>query len=93
MRHDDWPKLVTLFQAALHNDLSPQRENVAPITDFTGRPSSNQVSKFLRSADFNLVSITESNIELAVNVSEFVRFMDGLHPLIHQHTRKELELI
>lgn len=89
MRHDDWPQLVPLFQSALNNAPSPERNNVAPFTAFTGRSASTPVSTFLRSSDFQYVSLSEAQLESVLNVSMLIKYMDELHPLIYQNMQKE----
>lgn len=81
-RHDEWPQLVPLFQSALNNAPSPQRKNVAPITAFTGRPSSPPIATMLRSSDSAPVTMSETQLERAMNVSTLVTAMDALHPVV-----------
>lgn len=85
MRHDDWTQLVPLFQSALNNAPSPQRNNVPPVTAFTGLPATPPVSTFLRSPDLHAVSLADAQIESTFNIQQLVKIMDNLHPRIHAH--------
>ena len=87
------PQLVPIFQSALNNQTSPQRQNVAPITAITGRQSSNPVTTFLRCTDCHPISVTAAQLEAAVNVADLVNYMDSLYPLVHDHMQKERERI
>lgn len=89
MRHNDWSHLVTLFQLTINNSSSAQSKNLAPITVFTGRLPSIPVATFLRSADFQPVPFTETQLELALKISKFVTHMDDLHPVVHKHTQSD----
>lgn len=72
MCRDDWPQHVLLFQSPLNDAPSPQRKNMAPITAFTGCPASTPVSAFLLSLDYEPVSLTEAQLESALNVCEII---------------------
>lgn len=91
MRHDDWPKLVLLFQAKLNNVPSIQRNNLAPITVFTGCPPSPPISTFIRSNDGESVTIQEEIRESILKVTQLVQFMDELHTIIQSHISKDRE--
>lgn len=80
----EWPQLVPLFQSAINNSPSPQRDNVAPITAFTGRPPSPPISTFLQSADSAPVTISAAQRERSFNLDLVVREMDELHPLVEK---------
>lgn len=88
MRHDEWPQLVSLFQSALNNALSPQRKNIA-ITAFTGLLASNPVTTFLRFFDCQPVTLSQTQLKSTLNVSELVKMMKKLSQIIHQRTQKE----
>lgn len=39
------------------------------------------------------MSLTEAQLESAVNISELVMYMENLHPVVHKHTQSEGEQI
>lgn len=89
MRHDDWPQLIPLFQAALNNAPSPSRNNVAPMTAFTGRPPSPPIATFIRSTNGIPVTLTKAQQESAMNTATLVQRMEELHPLTQAHVKQE----
>lgn len=94
-RPSEWPQLVPLFQSAINNSPSPQRDNIAPITAFTGRQPSPPISTFLQSADSQPMTITETQRERAFNLQAVIKAMDELHPLVEQsltHQRNRMRI-
>ena len=87
LQHDDWPELIPLVQSAINNAPSPQRNGVAPITAFTGRPPFNPVSVFLCSSDCQPITRAEEQLESSLNVDQLVQFMEELHPRVFEHTQ------
>lgn len=90
-RPDAWPQLVPLFQSALNNAPSPQRNNVAPITAFTGRPSSTPISTFLRVDDSVPQTLSDTQREKCLNMQALVKEMDDLHPVVEESLTKQRE--
>ena len=79
---DVWPDLLPVFQSVINNSLSPQRNNIAPITAFTGQQPSPPILTFLRSETATPITISIAQREKTLNVDSLVSFMDKLHPLI-----------
>ena len=60
LRQDDWPQLIPLIPSTINNAPSPQRKGVATITAFT---------VFLRSSDYQPVTMTEAQLESSLHLS------------------------
>lgn len=93
LRQDEWPQLLPIFQSAINNSPSPQRNNVAPITAFTGRPSSPPISTFLRNSDAVPVTVTGAQREKAINIQTIIKAMDELQPLVDQSVSQQRQRI
>lgn len=81
-----------MFQSTLYNSTSPHRNNVSPITSFTGRPHIPPISKLIRSSDGVPVTLTEAQLEAVVNTSKLVEVMYNLQSVIKTHVNIEREL-
>lgn len=86
---DDWTQLGPLFQSAINNAQSPQRQNVAPITVFTGGPASPPISTLIHSADAVPQTLTKVQGEKTLNTAALVTEMEELHPVINQAVQKQ----
>ena len=82
LQHTSWPDLVPMFQLALNNSPSPQRNNTAPLTAFTRLEASPPIATFLRSATAQTVTLTQAQQERCVNISELVKRAEELHPIV-----------
>lgn len=83
LRVDSWPDLKHIIQSVLNNSTSPQRNNIAPLTAFTGLSPSTPITTFLRSDTATIVSVNDAQIERFVNVQNLLDRMEHLRPLVH----------
>lgn len=89
LREDNWPQLVPLFESAINNTPSPLRNNIAPITSFTGRPRSPPISTFLRSYDSTPVKLTDAQREIGLKIDSIISYMEMVHPIVRNSSNAE----
>lgn len=77
----EWPDLLTIVQSVLNNAPSPLRGNICPITDFLGRAPTMPTSTFIRTYTVKPVLLSDAVKERALNIEEFIKARDELHPL------------
>lgn len=85
---EEWPQLPPIFQSAINNSPSPARNNIAPITAFTGAAPSRPIDTFIRTTDSSVVTLTDIQRERALHVDSLIKYMDQLHPMIHSQLQK-----
>lgn len=86
---NEWPQLLPIFQSVINNSPSPVRNNIAPITAFTGAPTSRPIDTFIRTTDSSVVTITDLLRERTVNVDNLISHMDQLHPVIQLQLQQQ----
>lgn len=67
---EEWPDLVPIVQSALNHYHSPQRDDVAPITAFTGLDPLPPIHTFIRRETSSEVTIAKAQREQSINISE-----------------------
>lgn len=83
LRVDSWPDLIQIIQSVTNHSPSPQRNNIAPVSGFTGLSPSTPINTFIRSDTSALVRVNEAQIERSSNTSNLISHMEKLHPIIH----------
>lgn len=79
MSQGDFLQLIPIIQSAVNNATSPQKKNVAPVTDFTTRPHSTLIFSFLRTAYSVYFTIGDVQRERVFNFTFLISRMDELH--------------
>lgn len=82
LRPDQWPDLIPVFQSVLNQSPSPQRNNVAPITAFTGLPPTPPIATFMSSDTARPVTIAEVIQRRALDVHALQERMQALRPVV-----------
>lgn len=73
---------TTLSSNVIHN--TQRRNNLSPITTFTGHKSQNPVSTFLRETDGAVVTLTEAQRERSLNLTYLQLLFQEMHPLMNK---------
>lgn len=82
MRPDKCPGILPIAQSALNNAPSSQRGNISPVTAFSGLAASPPISTFFRSVSSKAVSVTDVQLERAMNISALRSKIAQLHPVV-----------
>lgn len=83
MSQADRPRLITMIQSVIINATSPQKKNVAPVTDYTGSPPSTPISTFLRTEEFVPITMRDAPRERTFSVTVPIARMEGIHPFVN----------
>lgn len=82
--HQEWPDILPLVQSAISHTPSSQRSGVCPFNVMTGFAASPQISTFYRSGTTEVLTVTDTNWERAMNVDKLIQLVEGLHPLVQK---------
>jgi hypothetical protein len=68
-----------VIQAIINNSPSPQRDNVAPITVFTGLPADNLLLSLAPDPAGQVLSISEIRARQVLSISKWREIVEALH--------------
>lgn len=82
MRLDSWPDILPVIQNAINQAPSAQRDNICPITAFTGMASKSPVTTFIRSDTAKPVTVTQAVMERNKNLTNLLNAVANLRPVV-----------
>lgn len=88
LRVDSWPNPIPIIQSVINHSPSPQQNNIAPVTVFTGLKPSTPIDTFIRLDKSVVVTVIEARPERSVSTNNLISHMEKLHPLIHDAGRE-----
>jgi transposase InsO family protein len=91
MGFNEWPDILPLVQSVLNNSPSPQRQNIAPLTAFTGNLPTPPISTFVRSSTATPVTLSDAQKERLQNINALKDRITELRPLVQESLRVQRE--
>lgn len=82
LRPDQCPDLIPVFQPVLSQFPSPQRNNTAPVTAFTGLPPTLPIATFMNSDTARPVTLFEVIQHRIINMKALQERIETLHPVV-----------
>jgi hypothetical protein len=79
LRPLQWPAVSPFIQAIINNSPSPQRDNIAPLTDFTGIPADNLLLSLYPDPAGQAHSISEIRAAQVLFINELRESVEALH--------------
>jgi hypothetical protein len=79
LRPLQWPAISPLIQAIINNSPSPQRDNIAPLTAFTGLPADNPLLSLYPDPPGQALSISEIRTAQVLSINDLRKSVEALH--------------